>query len=63
LGKNNQKIDKSIKRLPNSERIHITSIQVFEAIKTSKNNNSTGPDNINIKHLKHLGPLAIEYLK
>ena len=34
-----------------------------QLIKSSKNNNSTGPDNINIKHLKHLGPLAVEYLR
>src|SRR6476619_1631168 len=32
------------------------------AIKDTKNNNSTGPDNVNIRHLKHLGPLAINYL-
>jgi endonuclease/exonuclease/phosphatase family metal-dependent hydrolase len=59
----NRKIDKNIKNLPNTEDIKFTSIQVFEAIKKSKNNNSIGPDNINIKHLKHLGPLAIDYLK
>ena len=32
------------------------------AILNSTNNNYTGPDGINIRHLKHLGPLAIRYL-
>ena len=59
----NWKIDKNIKNLPNSEKIHITNIQVFNAIKNNKSNNSMGPDNKNIKHLKHLGPFAIDYLK
>src|SRR2546426_7505752 len=36
--------------------------QVQEAIKSSKTNRSTGPDNINIQHLKHRGPLALDYL-
>jgi len=61
--KQNRKTDRKIRKLINSEKIKITSSQVFEAIKSSRNNNSTGPDNINIKHLKHLGPLAIDYLK
>ena len=29
-----------------------------EALKQSKNNNSQGPDKINIRHLKHIGPLV-----
>ena len=32
------------------------------AIKQSKNNNSTGPDKVNIRHLKHIGPLGLAYL-
>src|SRR5207244_7765371 len=40
----------------------ITTTQVQEAIKSSKTNKSTGPGNINIQHLKHLGPLALDYL-
>ena len=43
-------------------QIHITTEQVQTAIKSSKNNYSTGPDNINIKHLKHIGKLGINYL-
>ena len=54
-------IDKKTKSLK-QDYIQITIEQVKEAIRTSKNNNSTGPDNINIKHLKHLGPVAIAYL-
>src|SRR6476469_5394183 len=36
--------------------------QTTQAIKDTKNNNSTGPNNVNIRHLKHLGPLAINYI-
>src|SRR5437867_8046154 len=57
----NRKINKQTKALPSSP-IHITSIQVSEAISKSSDNNSTGPDHINIRHLKHLGPFAIQYL-
>ena len=31
--------------------------QVLEAIKQSKNNNSQGPDKLNIRHLKHIVPI------
>ena len=37
----------------------LTTSQVQEAIKQSKNNNSQGPDKLNIKHLKHIGPLGL----
>ena len=57
----NRKIDKHTKSLVTNP-IHITSFQVSEAISNSSNNNSTGPDHINIRHLKHLGPLAFQYL-
>ena len=33
--------------------------QVQEAIKQSKNNNSQGPDRLNIRHLKHISPLGL----
>ena len=36
--------------------ITLTTSQVQEAIKQSKNNNSQGPDKLNIRHLKHIGP-------
>src|SRR5688572_32368966 len=57
----NREIDKHTKTLSPSP-IHITTTQVLTAISSSTNNNSTGPDHINIRYLKHLGPLAIQYL-
>ena len=45
-----------------TEEIQLTTTQVQLAISNSTNNNSTGPDCINIRHLKHLRPLAIRYL-
>ena len=39
--------------------ITLTTSQVQEAIKQSKNNNSQGPDKLNIRHLKHIGPLVL----
>ena len=57
----NRKIDKHVKSLP-APNIQITTTQVYAAITKASNNNSTGPDNINIRHLKHLGPFAIQYL-
>jgi hypothetical protein len=40
----------------------VTPTEVQNAIKNSKTNNSSGPDNISIHHLKHLSPTAITYL-
>src|SRR6476469_2024715 len=45
-----------------NQPILISNRQTTQAIKDTKNNNSTGPDNVNIRHLKHLGPLAINHL-
>ena len=42
--------------------ITLTTTQVQEAIKQSKNNNSHGPDKLNIRHLKHIGLLGLTYL-
>ena len=33
-----------------------------EAITQSKNNNSQGPDKLNIRHLKHIDPLGLAFL-
>ena len=55
-------IDHTIKILA-TEEIRLTTIHVQLAISNSTNNNSTGPDSINIRHLKHLTPLAIRYLR
>ena len=40
----------------------LTTSQVQEAIKLSKNNSSQGPDKLNIRHLKHIGPLGLAFL-
>ena len=42
--------------------ITLTTTQVQEAIKQSKNNNSHGPDKLNIRHLKHINPLGLAFL-
>ena len=43
--------------------ITLTTSQVQEAKKQSKNSNSQGPDKLNIRHLKHLGPLGLAFLR
>ena len=55
------KINNEIKSLNSPEYI-LSHVQLIKAIKDSSNNNSTGPDKINIKHLKHLDPRALDYL-
>ena len=42
--------------------ITLTTTHVQEAIKQIKNNNSQGPDKLNIRHLKHIGPLGFTIL-
>ena len=42
--------------------ITLNTSQVQEAIKQSKNNNSQGPDKLNIRHLKHIGPHGLAFL-
>ena len=42
--------------------ITLTTTQVQEAIKQIKNNNSQGPDKLNIRHVKHIGPLGFAFL-
>ena len=42
--------------------ITLTTSQIQEAIKQSKNNNSQGPDKLNIRHQKHIGPLGLAFL-
>ena len=42
--------------------ITLTRTQVQEAIKQSKNNTSQGPGKLNIRHLKHIGPLGLAFL-
>jgi hypothetical protein len=56
-----RQLNRKIKNLSGDE-IKITMDDTITAIAKSTNNNSTGPDKINIKHLKNLGPKAIKYL-
>ena len=56
-----RKIRRRISKLPTTPQL-ITQQQTIDAIKAAKTNKSTGPDNINVQHLKHLGPIAIDYL-
>ena len=42
--------------------ITLSTSQVQEAIKQSKNSNSQGPDKLNIRHLKHIGHLGFAFL-
>ena len=57
----NRKTNRKVLSLQPTQ-INITFEQVLAAIKNSKNNNSTGPDNINIKHLKNFGKNGLQYL-
>ena len=54
-------VDHKIKKL-STDKILLTTPQMRLAISNSTNNNSNETDSINIRHLKHLGPLAIRYL-
>ena len=42
--------------------ITFTTTHVQDAIKQGKNNNSQGPAKLNIRHLKHIGPLGLLFL-
>ena len=59
--KTNRSIDRAVHKLP-KHTITLTTTQVQEAIQHSKNNNSVGPDNLSIRHLKHIGPLGLTFL-
>ena len=59
--KTNWKIDKQVHKLPKTTFI-LTTSEISAVIRNSKNNNSTGPDGISIRHLKHIGPLGLTYL-
>ena len=56
------KINRYINRATRKHNITLTTTQVQEAIKQSKNNNSHTPDNLNIRHLKYIGPLGLAFL-
>ena len=59
--KSNRSIDRATQNIQ-GYNITLTISQVQEAIKQSKNNNSQGPDKLNIRHLKHIGPLGLAFL-
>ena len=59
--KTHRSIHRAVHKLPN-HTITLTTTQVQEAIQDSKNNNSVGPDNLSISHLKHIGPLGLTFL-
>ena len=56
------KTNRSTNRATHKIQGYNTTIQVQEAIKQSKINNSHGPDKLNIRHLKHIGPLGLAFL-
>ena len=56
-----RKIHRKIESLQTTP-IKITIAQTSAALKSTKNTNSTGPDGLNIRHLKHLGPKGLDYL-
>ena len=59
--KTNRSIDRATQNIQ-GYNITLTTSQVQEAIKQSKNKNSQGPDKLNIRHLKHIGPLGRSFL-
>ena len=59
--KTNRYINRATQTIQGHTITHTTT-QVQEAIKLSKNNNSHGPDKLNIRHLKHIGPLGLAFL-
>ena len=56
--KTNRSINRATHKIQ-GYNITLTTTLVQGAIKQSKNNNSQGPDKLNIKHLKHIGPLGL----
>ena len=58
--KTNRSIDRVTQNI-HGYNITLTTSQVQEAIKQSKNN-SQGPDRLNIRRLKHIGPLGLAFL-
>ena len=57
-----RKILRNLKKRPKDQKINITTEQVQEAIKKSKNSKALGPDKISAVMLKHVGPHGISYL-
>ena len=58
--KTNRSIDRATQNIQ-GYNITLTTSHVQEAIKQSKNNNSQGPDKLNIRHLKLISPLGLAF--
>ena len=56
--KTNRSINRATHKIQ-GYNITLTTTQVQEAIKQNKNNNSQGPNKLNIRHPKHIGPLGL----
>ena len=57
------KVKKEVKRLPLDRNYKpFSSADTVDAIRQSKNSTATGPDGLAPWHLKHHGPLGVEYL-
>ena len=59
------KTNRSINRVTHKKQgynITLTTTQVQETLKPSKNNNSHGPDKLNIRHLKYIDLLGLAFL-
>ena len=59
--KTNRSIDRATQNIQ-GYNITLTTSQVQEAINQIKNNNSQGPDKLNIRHLKYIGSLGLAFL-
>ena len=59
--KTNRSIDRATQNIQ-GYNITLTTSQVQDALKQSKNNNSQGPDKLNIRHLQHICPLGLAFL-
>ena len=59
--KTNRSIDRATQNIQ-GYNITLTTSQIQEAIKQSKNNNSQGPDKLNIRHPKHIDHLGFAFL-
>ena len=58
---NNRSTDRATQNIP-GYNVTLTTTHVQEAIKQRQNNNSQSPDKLNIRHLKHIGPLGLVFL-
>ena len=59
--KTNRYINRATQKIQ-GHNITLSTTQIQQAIKQSKNNNSHGPDKLNIRHQKHISPLGLTFL-